>query len=68
MPEGDVLLSARCTLIDSDGRTQLLTWEARVTEPITAQTYDAKVSSMSRALEKTQRGYSREDQGFLSEQ
>jgi hypothetical protein len=45
-------LSARCTLIDSDGRTQLLTWEARVTEPITAQTYDAKVSSMSRALEK----------------
>jgi len=52
MPEGDVLLSARCTLIDSDGRTQLLTWEARVTETITAQTYDAKVSSMSRALEK----------------
>ena len=52
MPEGNVLLSARCTLIGGDGTTQFLMWEASVTEPITAQTYDSKVSSMSRALEK----------------
>jgi uncharacterized lipoprotein YmbA len=52
MPEGNVLLNARCTLIGEDGMTQLLMWEASVTEPITAQTYDAKVSSMSGALEK----------------
>jgi uncharacterized lipoprotein YmbA len=52
MPEGNVLLNARCTLIGKDGMTQLLMWEASITEPIIAQTYDAKVSSMSGALEK----------------
>jgi uncharacterized lipoprotein YmbA len=52
MPEGNVLLNARCTIIDADGTTQLLMWESSVTEPIVAQTYDAKVSSMSGALEK----------------
>jgi uncharacterized lipoprotein YmbA len=52
MPEGNVLLNARCTLIDADGTTQLLMWEASITEPITEQTYDAKISSMSGALEK----------------
>lgn len=55
MPDGNVLLSARCTLIGGDGTTQLLMWEASVAESITAQTYDAKVSSMSRALEKLSR-------------
>ena len=58
MPDGNVLLSARCTLIGGDGTTQFLMWEASVTEPITAQTYDAKVSSMSRALEKLSRDIS----------
>ena len=52
MPEGNVLLNARCTLIGADGMTQLLMWEASITEPVVAQTYDAKVSSMSSALEK----------------
>jgi len=52
MPEGSVLLNARCTLIGEDGTTQLLMWGVSVTEPINAQTYDAKVSSMSGALEK----------------
>lgn len=51
-PEGNVLLNARCTIIGKDGMTQLLMWEASITEPFTEQTYDAKVSSMSRALEK----------------
>jgi uncharacterized lipoprotein YmbA len=52
MPDGNVLLNAQCTLIGEDEMTQLLVWEASVTEPIPEQTYDAKVSSMSSALEK----------------
>jgi uncharacterized lipoprotein YmbA len=52
MPEGTVLLNARCTIIGADGMTQLLMWETSVSEPIHEQTYDAKVSSMSEALEK----------------
>jgi uncharacterized lipoprotein YmbA len=55
MPEGNVLLSARWTIIGKGGMKVLLTQESIVTEPITAPTYEKRVSSMSGALEKLSR-------------
>jgi uncharacterized protein len=55
MPEGDVLINARWTIFSKDGIRMLLMRESIASEPATAQTYRAKVSSMSRALERLSR-------------
>jgi uncharacterized protein len=52
MPEGDVLMNVRWTILSKDGIKIILMRESTVSEPVSGQTYRAKVSSMSRALER----------------
>lgn len=52
MPENKLLLSALWHITGKDGGKTLLTRESNILESVKAETYDAKVSSMSLALEK----------------
>jgi uncharacterized protein len=55
MPEGNILLNAQWTIVGKEGKQVLRTRESVITESVSAQTYDAKVSAMSGALEKLSR-------------
>lgn len=59
MPEGNVLLSAEWALIGKNG-TRIIARRERVTEPIGGQRYEARVSSMSKALETLSRDIANE--------
>ena len=54
MPEGNVLLKAEWALVGKDG-TRIIVRRERLIDPVDGQTYEAKVSSMSRALETLSR-------------
>jgi uncharacterized lipoprotein YmbA/ABC-type transporter Mla MlaB component len=55
MPDGNVLINAQWSILGKDGAQILLRKESTSIEPITAQTYQARASSMSSALEKLSR-------------
>lgn len=59
MPEGNVLLNAEWALVGKNGPRIILRRE-RVTDPVGGQTYEAKISSMSRALETLSRNITSE--------
>ena len=50
LSEGYVLMNAQWNIIGKDGSTVLLTGKSSANEPVTAETYSARVASMSRAL------------------
>lgn len=52
MPENKLLLRALWQITGKDGKKPLLTRESNILESVMAETYDAKVSSMSVVLEK----------------
>jgi len=54
MPEGNVLLNAEWALVGKN-MPRIIVRRERVTVPVDGQTYEAKVSSMSRALETLSR-------------
>ncbi len=54
MPRGNVLLNAEWALVGKNG-ARIIVRREKVTEPISGQTYEARVSSMSRALETLSR-------------
>jgi uncharacterized lipoprotein YmbA len=60
MPEGNVLLNAQWTIIGKEGTQILRMRESFITESMSAQTYSAKVSAMSGALEKLSRDIAEE--------
>jgi uncharacterized lipoprotein YmbA len=51
MPEGNVLLIANWSIIDQKTKQTLITLETQLSEHISGQDYNAKVSAMSKALE-----------------
>jgi uncharacterized protein len=55
MPAGNILLDAQWTIIGKGGREIPRVQESLISEPVTAQTYEAKVAAMSVALEKLSR-------------
>jgi uncharacterized lipoprotein YmbA len=55
MPDGNVLLIANWSVIDQKAKQTLSTLETQITESITGQDYNAKVSAMSKALEALSR-------------
>jgi uncharacterized lipoprotein YmbA len=55
MPDGNVLLIAKWSVIDQKEKQTLTALEAKIKEPIDGQDYNAKVSAMSKAIEALSR-------------
>jgi len=67
MQDDKVLLKADWALIGKNGTTIIVRRES-VTEPVGGQTYEAKVSSMSKALETLSRGIASEAKSAIQRQ
>ncbi len=52
MPEGNILLNAQWTIVGKQGKQVLRARKSVITESLSAQTYDAKVTAMSGAFAK----------------